>query len=83
MGIDFGRSKIGTGPYAFNCGAPAFKFSEDRLKSDVGPRLVAMVKDIEGVLDGTPMPATKPAKTRKTGSGGGRLAREVEGSRQA
>jgi DNA-binding IclR family transcriptional regulator len=28
----------GTGPYAFNCGAPAFKFSEVLLKNDIGPR---------------------------------------------
>jgi DNA-binding IclR family transcriptional regulator len=73
----------GTGPYAFNCGAPAFKFNEDRLKAEVGPRLVAMVKDIESVLNGTAIPAAKPGKTRKAGSGGGAVAGEVEGSRQA
>ena len=37
----------GTGPYAFNCGAPAFRFTEDRLMNDIGPRLVAMVRNIE------------------------------------
>jgi DNA-binding IclR family transcriptional regulator len=77
------RMNDGTGPYAFNCGAPAFKFSEDRLKSDVGPRLVAMVKGIEGVLNGTSILAPKPARTRRSSSGGGRVAREIEGSRQA
>ena len=76
------RMNDGTGPYAFNCGAPAFKFNEDRLKAEVGPRLVAMVKDIEAVLNGTVVPAAKPGRTRKNGSGGGRVAREVEGSRQ-
>src|SRR6201992_364314 len=40
----------GTGPYAFNCGAPAFRFTEDRLVSDIGPRLVAMGGNIEGVF---------------------------------
>ena len=25
----------GTGPYAFNCGAPAFRFTEDRLRNDI------------------------------------------------
>ena len=42
----------GTGPYAFNCGAPAFRFTEDRLRSDIGPRLVAMVRNIEAALGG-------------------------------
>lgn len=42
----------GTGPYAFNCGAPAFRFTEDRLRSDIGPRLVAMVRTIETALGG-------------------------------
>ncbi len=37
----------GTGPYAFNCGAPAFRFTEERLLTDIGPRLVAMVRNIE------------------------------------
>jgi hypothetical protein len=43
----------GTGPYAFNCGAPAFKFSEVLLKNDIGPRLVAMVRNIEVAMTGT------------------------------
>jgi len=76
------RMNDGTGPYAFNCGAPAFKFNEDRLRSEIGPRLVAMVKDIESVLNGTAVPATKPDKTRKSGSRGGTVAREIERSRQ-
>src|SRR5229473_8666789 len=42
----------GTGPYAFNCGAPAFRFTEDRLRNDIGPRLVAMVRNIEAALGG-------------------------------
>jgi len=74
------RMNDGTGPYAFNCGAPAFKFNEDRLKAEVGPRLVAMVRDIEAVLNGTAIPAPKPGKPRKNGSGG-RVARVAEGIR--
>jgi hypothetical protein len=42
--------KDGTGPYAFNCGAPAFRFTEERLRTDIGPRLLAMVRNIELAL---------------------------------
>src|SRR5204862_6462054 len=52
----------GTGPYAFNCGAPAFRFTEDRLRNDIGPRLVAMVRNIEAALGGT-MPHATQSKT--------------------
>jgi DNA-binding IclR family transcriptional regulator len=48
----------GTGPYAFNCGAPAFRFTEDRLVHEIGPRLVAMVRNIEAALGGA---APKPS----------------------
>jgi DNA-binding IclR family transcriptional regulator len=44
----------GTGPYAFNCGAPAFRFTEERLLTDIGPRLLAMVRNIEAALGGVP-----------------------------
>jgi DNA-binding IclR family transcriptional regulator len=44
----------GTGPYAFNCGAPAFRFTEERLLTDIGPRLLAMVRNIEAALGGAP-----------------------------
>jgi DNA-binding IclR family transcriptional regulator len=72
----------GTGPYAFNCGAPAFRFTEDRLLSDIGPRLVAMVRNIEAALGGT-MPQSmqsKKAASKKTRSGG-KVARVAEGIR--
>ena len=52
----------GTGPYAFNCGAPAFRFTEDRLRNDIGPRLVAMVRNIEAALGGV---GAAIKKTRK------------------
>ncbi len=49
----------GTGPYAFNCGAPAFRFTEERLRDDIGPRLLAMVRKIETALGGTAQPYEK------------------------
>jgi DNA-binding IclR family transcriptional regulator len=76
----------GTGPYAFNCGAPAFRFTEDRLLNDIGPRLVAMVRNIEAVLGGaapqTTQSKTPPKKeeTRKLRPGG-KVARVAEGIR--
>lgn len=69
----------GTGPYAFNCGAPAFRFTEERLRTDVGPRLVAMVRSIEALLGGVTMPHTKEEGKRVRP--GGRVARVVEGIR--
>jgi DNA-binding IclR family transcriptional regulator len=83
----------GTGPYAFNCGAPAFRFTEDRLRNDIGPRLVAMVRNIELALGGaaphlkspTKNHPTKNQETRKQETKrlkpGGRVARVVEGIR--
>lgn len=40
----------GTGTYAFNCSAPAIRFTEDRLREEIGPLLVAMVKNVETAL---------------------------------
>ena len=54
----------GTGPYAFNCGAPAFRFTEDRLRNDIGPRLVAMVRNIEAAL-GRRRAAIKKSRKQK------------------
>lgn len=42
----------GSGIFGFNCGAPAFHFSRERLESDIGPRLVNMVRNIEVELAG-------------------------------
>src|SRR6201992_1092345 len=69
----------GTGPYAFNCGAPAFRFTEDRLRSDIGPRLVAMVRNIEAALGGG-APPSKRQENKKV-KAGGKVARVVEGIR--
>ncbi|WOH65763.1 IclR family transcriptional regulator [Bradyrhizobium sp. BWA-3-5] len=67
----------GTGPYAFNCGAPAFRFTEERLMTDIGPRLVTMVRKIEAALGGA-APQTKKTDSKKS-KAGGRVARLAEG----
>ena len=67
----------GTGPYAFNCGAPAFRFTEDRLVNDIGPRMVAMVRNIETALGG--VVATAKKEESKKARGG--RTRVVEGIR--
>jgi DNA-binding IclR family transcriptional regulator len=69
----------GTGPYAFNCGAPAFRFTEDRLRHDIGPRLVSMVRNIEAVLGGA-APQLKKEENKKLKMGG-RLVRVAQGIR--
>jgi DNA-binding IclR family transcriptional regulator len=84
----------GTGPYAFNCGAPAFRFTEDRLRNDIGPRLVAMVRNIELALGGgaalhsknnakNRQPKNQETKNQETkkSRAGGKVARVVEGIR--
>jgi DNA-binding IclR family transcriptional regulator len=72
----------GTGPYAFNCGAPAFRFTEDRLLNDIGPRLMAMVRNIEAALGGmTPQPTQSKKQENKKPRPGGKLARVAEGVR--
>src|SRR5258708_26340968 len=68
-----------TAPYAFNCGAPAFRFTEDRLLNDIGPRLVAMVRNIEAALGGA-APQSKKEESKKL-KAGGKVARLVEGIR--
>lgn len=73
------RLNDGTGPYAFNCGAPAFRFTEERLINDIGPRLLAMVRNIEAALGGL-MPHSKKDVSKKLKSGG-KLARVAEGIR--
>jgi DNA-binding IclR family transcriptional regulator len=67
----------GTGPYAFNCGAPAFRFTEDRLVNDIGPRMVAMVRNIETALGGV----VASAKKEESKKGRGGRTRVVEGIR--
>jgi DNA-binding IclR family transcriptional regulator len=71
------RLTDGTGPYAFNCGAPAFRFTEDRLINDIGPRMVAMVRNIEAALGGITPPTKKEESKRARGG----RTRVVEGIR--
>jgi DNA-binding IclR family transcriptional regulator len=72
----------GTGPYAFNCGAPAFRFTEDRLRNDIGPRLVAMVRNIEAALGGmAPLSTQSKKEESKKARSGGKFARVAEGIR--
>jgi DNA-binding IclR family transcriptional regulator len=87
----------GTGLYAFNCGAPAFRFTEDRLLNDIGPRLVAMVRNIEAALGGAPQARLPQARLGNKTPGdttpqskkeptkklksGGKVARVAEGIR--
>jgi len=76
------RLNDGTGPYAFNCGAPAFRFTEDRLLNDIGPRLVAMVRNIEAALGGiAPLATRSTKKESKKLKSGGKVARVAEGIR--
>jgi DNA-binding IclR family transcriptional regulator len=42
----------GSGVFAFNCGAPGFHFTRERLESDIGPRLVNMMRNVEVALSG-------------------------------
>jgi len=73
----------GTGPYAFNCGAPAFKFSEVLLKNEIGPRLVSMVRNIEVAMTGTigrGTPGKEPG-LKKVKTNGGKAPRIAEGIR--
>jgi DNA-binding IclR family transcriptional regulator len=42
----------GSGAFAFNCGAPSFQFTRERLESEIGPRLVNMVRNVEADLAG-------------------------------
>jgi DNA-binding IclR family transcriptional regulator len=42
----------GSGVFAFNCGAPVFQVTQERLESDIGPRLVNLVRNVEAALNG-------------------------------
>ena len=45
-----------TGPrgevMAFNCGGPAFVFSEDRLRDEIAPALLALVQAVADDIGG-------------------------------
>jgi DNA-binding IclR family transcriptional regulator len=73
------RLNDGTGPYAFNCGAPAFRFTEERLINEIGPRLLAMVRNIETALGShvTPLPKKTDNKKSKPGGNGARMVEKI------
>jgi DNA-binding IclR family transcriptional regulator len=49
VGVPMRRSVDGE-IVAFNCGVPAFTLKKGQLEDDIGPRLVAMVRNIEAAL---------------------------------
>ncbi len=51
-GVPMMLAKDGSASFAFNCGAPAFRLSREKLENDVGPRLVNMVRNVEAALNG-------------------------------
>ena len=66
-----GRCAAGAAPtarasFAFNCGAPAFHFTRERLESDIGPRLVNMVRNVEA---GPERPVSRMQVGRSTADG--------------
>jgi DNA-binding IclR family transcriptional regulator len=42
-----------SGLFAFNCGAPAFQITRERLENDLGPRLLNMTRNVEAALNGS------------------------------
>src|SRR5262245_7327452 len=44
------RRRPGEEMLVFNCSAPAFQLKKRQLESDIGPRLVSMVRAIEGAI---------------------------------
>lgn len=42
-----------SGVFAFNCGAPAFQITRERLETDIGPRLVNLARNVEAAVSGT------------------------------
>jgi DNA-binding IclR family transcriptional regulator len=76
------RMNDGSGTYAFNCGAPSFRFNEEKLITEIGPRLVTMVRDIQAVLDGALTSSKNNEQNKRVGSTRGRAVREIESVRQ-
>src|SRR5437899_12834148 len=54
----------GTGPYAFNCGAPAVRFTEDRWLTDIVPRLVRVGRTSAAALAGAALQSKKTGNMR-------------------
>ena len=49
----------GSGTYAFNCGAPPYHFSSERLYNEVGPVMASLVRVVEDALNGRRPPASE------------------------
>jgi DNA-binding IclR family transcriptional regulator len=49
VGVPMRRSVDGE-IVTFNCGVPAFILKKGQLEDDIGPRLVAMVRNIEAAV---------------------------------
>ena len=62
----------GAGTFAFNCGAPAFRISRERLEREIGPRLVEMVRKIEQMLRGDDLLSQTSPIIERAANGGGR-----------
>ena len=69
----------GTGPYAFNCGAPAFRFTEDRLSQRYWTSPCGDGKEHRGGA-GRRGPQSKKEENKKL-KAGGKVARVAEGIR--
>jgi DNA-binding IclR family transcriptional regulator len=50
VGVPLIRSD-GSGIFAFNCGAPLFHITREKLETDIGPRLVNIVRNVEAGLN--------------------------------
>jgi DNA-binding IclR family transcriptional regulator len=71
----------GSGILAFNCGAPAFRLGRDRLQHELGPRLVAMVRSVSGILTGVGVDFDGRNDPNATGSSGGQGGEDDHGHR--
>jgi len=63
----------GSGVFAINCGAPAYRLARERLEADIGPRLLSVVRKIEAIVNGrddvTRMPFAQRCGNRNEKSG--------------
>lgn len=59
----------GSGAFAFNCGAPAFRLSRERLLSEAGPQLVETVRKVALLLGGETGAWRRSMKQDKKGEG--------------
>jgi DNA-binding IclR family transcriptional regulator len=70
----------GSGAFAFNCGAPAFRLSRERLLNEAGPQLVEMVRKVGLLLGGEAGAWRRSIKQDKKIQGGTRDMGDARGS---